>query len=88
MKGFVYVLRDAHGRYYIGSTSDIDRRLKQHRHGHTSTTRRMKNLEIVLSQEYATLTEARRVERKIKKLKRKDYLGKMVTDGYIRITPS
>jgi len=48
----------------------------------------MKNLEIVLSQEYATLTEARRVERKIKKLKRKDYLGKMVTDGYIRITPS
>jgi len=48
----------------------------------------MKNLEIVLSQEYTTLTEARRVERKIKKLKRKDYLGKMVADGYIRITPS
>jgi len=48
----------------------------------------MINPVIVLTQEYKTLECARKVERKLKKLKRKDYVEKMVKDGYIKMSPS
>jgi len=43
-------------------------------------------IELAFSQEYPTLTEARTIEKKIKKLKRKDYIEKIIKDGYIKIT--
>ena len=84
-KGYIYILKDDNGKYYVGSTDNVQRRMKQHNAGHTQTTRNMKDLELVFSQEYASLTEVRMIERKIKKLKRKDYIGKIVKDGYIRM---
>jgi len=39
--------------------------------------------EVVLVQEYETLELARKVERRIKKLKRKECVEKMVKDGFI-----
>ncbi len=90
MKGFVYILKDEKGKFYVGSTTDIKRRLQQHGNAHTQTTRRMQNPQIVLMQKYDTLKIARVIERKIKNLKRKNYIEKMVNDGYIKldITPS
>ena len=84
MKGFLYILRDAHGKFYIGSTSNLKRRLHQHDLGHTQTTRAMAVPKLVLSQEYISLSEARKIERRLKGLKRKDYIEKIVQDGYIR----
>ncbi len=52
---FVYILKRDLGRYYIGSTTDIDRRLKQHGSGHMYSTKRMGRLELVFSQKYAAL---------------------------------
>jgi len=46
----------------------------------------MLNPKLVLSQEVPSLAIARKVERRIKKMKRKDYIEKMVSDGYIKIT--
>ncbi len=85
MNGYVYILKDNTDKFYIGSTTDIDRRLKQHNSGHTKTTNRMGDLHLILIQKYDTLATARRIERKIKKLKRKDYIEKMVKEGYIRL---
>jgi len=85
MKGCVYILQDVKNKFYIGSTTDIQRRLKQHRVKHTATTHRMKIPKLVFSQEYPSIEIARKVERKIKKLKRKDYIEKMVAEGYIKI---
>ncbi len=87
MNGFVYILRDDNHRFYIGSTSDIKRRVKAHNNGHTQTTRNMTNPTLVLVQEYATLNDARNIERRIKKLKRKDYIENMIKVGYIKMTP-
>jgi len=84
-RGFVYILRDNKGKLYIGSTSDIMRRMKQHASGHTQTTRNMKNAELVLQQEYDSLATARKVEKAIKTMKRKDYIAKMIEDGYIKL---
>ena len=69
----------------MGSTSDITRRLNQHRRGHTQTTKNMRGFEVALIQEFDSLTIVRRVENKIKKLKRKDYIEKIIKDGYIKI---
>lgn len=85
MKGFVYILKNDLGKLYVGSTDNIERRIKQHNRGHTQTTRNMGNLRLVLCQEYKNLVEARQVENKIKKLKRKDYIEKMIETGYIKI---
>jgi predicted GIY-YIG superfamily endonuclease len=63
---WVYILRGTKGRHYIGSTNDLQLRFEQHRRGHTHTTRRLGNLTIVAKKEYASLLEARRVERLMK----------------------
>ena len=40
---------------------------------------------LVLNQEYSTLSKARKIEYRLKRLKRKDYIKKIVEDGYIRM---
>jgi predicted GIY-YIG superfamily endonuclease len=47
----------------------------------------MGELELVFYQEYKTLRDARRIERKLKELKRRDYIEKIIKDGYIKMTP-
>ena len=66
----VYILRGSSGRYYIGSTTDLPRRLEQHRNGQTYSTRRLgESLELVASLELSTLKEARELERVLKRKK-------------------
>ena len=86
MSGIVYILcfTDS-GRYYVGSTSNLERRLKQHRHGHTSTTHRGGDFKLAFSKVVSTLEQARRLERKIKSWKRKDFIGKIVQEQRLRI---
>lgn len=85
MKGFVYILKDDKGKFYIGSTTDIKRRMRQHKYRHTQTTTRMQKPKLVLLQEYSSLDTARKVERRIKNLKRKDFIEKIIKDGFIKI---
>lgn len=84
---WVYILKTKSGKYYVGSTTDITARLEHHFGGHTPSTKSLKAEEVLLKQEYKTLKEARLIEKKIKKLKRKDYIEKIVKDGYIKIKP-
>jgi predicted GIY-YIG superfamily endonuclease len=46
----------------------------------------MKNVKLILAQEYNSLEDARRIELKLKRLKRKDYIAKIIADGIIKIT--
>ena len=84
---YVYILKNIKGGFYIGSTLDLERRFKQHLSGHTHSTSKMGKLELVFSQKFSSLIDARRVELKLKKLKRKDYIEKIIKDGYIKIKP-
>jgi predicted GIY-YIG superfamily endonuclease len=85
MSGFVYFLEDEQHKYYIGSCEDVDIRYKRHLSGLVYTTRRMKNPQVVFSQKYPTIQEAKKVELKLKKLKRKDYIEKIIKDKYIKM---
>jgi putative endonuclease len=67
---WVYMLRGSPGRFYIGSTTDLDRRVKQHQSGHTHTTQRLgADLEVVASLQLQTLEAARALEREMKRKK-------------------
>jgi predicted GIY-YIG superfamily endonuclease len=67
---WVYILRGAGGRHYIGSTTNLERRLGEHRRGHTHSTKRLGgNLTLVASLEAATLREARELELQMKRKK-------------------
>ena len=85
MKGFVYILEDDLGKYYIGSTTDPYERYKRHLSGFVYTTHRMKNPRMILCQEFPHISDAKRIELKLKALKRKDYITKIVKDGYIKM---
>ena len=81
----VYILQSlTNGRYYIGSTSNLDKRLKHHLGGATPSTKRFGGVKLIFSQEFESLEVARKVERRLKNYKRKDFLQKIVRDGYIR----
>ena len=84
---WVYIIKTKLGKYYIGSTSNLEQRLKHHISGHTPTTNRFGFDSLVFSQEFSTLSEARKIENKLKKFKRKDFVEKIIQDGYIKIKP-
>ena len=87
MKAYVYILLTKVGKYYVGSTVDLDKRFANHISGNTYSTKRMGVEHLVFYEQFATLKEARRIEGKLKKLKRKDYLEKIIKEGYIRLKP-
>lgn len=58
--GFVYVLQSSvDGRTYVGSTDNLDRRLKQHNSGQVKSTRYRIPLKVLFTEEFSTLSEAR-----------------------------
>ena len=74
-KGYVYILRSArNNKFYIGSTTDLIRRVGQHNRGKVRSTKPLGELKLEFSQEYSNINSARAIERRLKKLKRKDYL--------------
>lgn len=67
---FVYILRSLKtGRYYIGFTDDLVRRLKEHNGGKTKSLVKHIPLEIIYQECYLSREEARRRELQIKSYK-------------------
>ena len=63
-----YILRCADNKLYVGSTTNIDERLKRHNAGYASEyTHLHRPVELVYKEEYDTYQEAFRRERQLKK---------------------
>lgn len=78
----VYILRSVKsGRYYIGSTNDVHRRVAEHNHGYVASTKNLTPLVLMVFVQCTTLGEARAAEYRLKQYKRKDILEKVVADG-------
>ena len=70
MKYGVYLLEFDSGKFYLGSTNDLDRRLAQHRLGMVRSSKRLGRLLGVAGfQTCSTLSEARDLEKKYKSWK-------------------
>ena len=68
--GTLYILQsESSGRYYVGSTDALERRLTEHFRGHTPSTRGRGPWKLVYTEKFETLLEARRRELEIKRWK-------------------
>jgi len=64
----VYILRCANGQYYVGSTTNLELRLQEHRSGVGSGfTKAHLPIELVFTEEYDTIHEAHLRERQLHK---------------------
>ena len=77
---FVYVLQSLKdGKHYTGSTSDLDRRLRQHNAGTTESTKRRRPFELIYHEEYLTKIEAEEREQFLKSGKGREELKQLLS---------
>jgi putative endonuclease len=76
---FTYILQsEPTGKFYIGSTMDLTSRIYDHNSGNTVSTKHFRPWKIIYSEEFTTLTEARRRERQIKGWKNPQFMIKQL----------
>ena len=74
---YVYLLRSLKdGRFYLGWTTDLERRLNEHNAGLTRSTRARRPFEIVYYETYSCAEDAKRRERILKRNPRMFYYFK------------
>ena len=74
---YVYVLRsEKTSRFYVGSATNVERRLAQHNGGHTASTKPYRPWQLVYSEPFPTTAEAHARERQIKRWKNPAYMVK------------
>ncbi len=84
--GTVYLLQSlVNGRYYIGSTNDLRRRLFEHNQGKTKSIRFARPYKLVFKQVYGSVLEARRVERRLKNFKSRIIIERIIKEGLIKL---
>ena len=64
---YVYVLKSKnHKWYYVGSTQNVAKRLQQHNTGHVKSTKFRSPYELIYTEEFETVLDARYREKEIK----------------------
>lgn len=81
---YLYILRSKSGRYYIGSTVNLDRRIAEHNSGKTTSLKNLIPVELVFKKFYEKPTEARKMELHLKRLKSKVIMEKIIKDQDIK----
>jgi putative endonuclease len=67
MPAWLYILRLKSGQLYIGSTTDLDRRIEEHVIGHACRTTKLDPpLKLVYAESFPDFSEARRRESQVK----------------------
>ncbi len=67
---FIYILRSrADNGYYVGFTSDLNKRIKEHNSGRTKSLKHRLPLELVYSEEYEKKKDAKAREAQLKSWK-------------------
>ena len=85
MNGFIYILKfNKSGKYYIGSTNNLERRLIEHKNGESKYTRENGDFNLIFSQKFNSVVEARKSEQKLKSFKSKKVIERIIKDGVIK----
>jgi len=84
--GFIYILQSKiNSSYYIGSTTNVEKRLSEHQNGYVKSTKNLRSLELKYYKEYDRIEDARRVEYKLKKMKSRIIIEKIIKDNDIKL---
>lgn len=79
MPFYVYIIQSQYDRtYYIGSTQNVDNRLKRHNQGRSKYTKSKRPWKIVYSEEHPDKSTAVKREGEIKHRKSKDFIEDLV----------
>ena len=79
MPGFVYILKSLKtDRYYVGCSEEPDIRLKYHNAGKVSATRHQVPWVKVFVMKFDNMTDARKEEYRIKKMKSRKYIEELL----------
>jgi len=87
VSGFLYILKFVrNGKFYIGSTGDLKRRIYEHKTGRgCQTTKCNGEFELVFSKDFRNIVIAKKYESKLKKMKSKNVIEKIVKNQMISI---
>lgn len=66
---YVYVLKNKYGKHYIGSTSNLESRLKQHNQNCVTSTKNKGPYTLIYQEQFTDKTLARKRENKLKSYK-------------------
>ena len=76
---YLYILYSTkNGRYYVGSCENINKRLRQHNLGLVRSTKFYLPWKIVYTEEYKTLSEARKRKYQVKSWKKRVAIEKLI----------
>lgn len=78
---FVYVIQSKEKHIYVGSTTDIEKRLLQHNQHFAGWTKRGTDWKLIHLKEYNTLSEARKRERWFKTGVGREYIQQILLLG-------
>jgi len=74
----VYILLCSNGKYYVGSSEDVDRRIEEHQRGKTKSLKYVLPVELKAFIECKTVVQARQLEYMIKKMKSRKYIEGLI----------
>ena len=80
---YVYILLMSNGQFYTGYTSDLRRRIYEHKNGSNNTTKKFLPVKLVFYEAFINESDARRRENYLKTSKGKTVLKLMLKD-YIK----
>ena len=63
---WVYIIKSEEDYIYVGSTTDLEKRLFQHNNKLAGWTKRGNNWKLIYSEEFSTYSEARKKEKWLK----------------------
>lgn len=82
---FVYILQSSDRRYYVGYTTDLERRMKQHREGKGAKfTRAFGFAKLLHTEEHPTRSEALKREAALKKWKRSEKESFLASEALLK----
>ncbi|MFA6255380.1 MAG: GIY-YIG nuclease family protein [Patescibacteria group bacterium] len=76
-----YILKTNKQSYYIGSTDNLETRLKYHQGGRVKSTKDKLPIELVFKEYYKTRAEAQKKEYKVKGWKSKKMIERLIKLG-------
>ena len=80
----VYILQSAkNGRFYIGCTKNINKRIKLHNKGRVKSTKAYRPWKVRYKERYDNLSRARKRENQLKSWKNRARIKKLIDTGPI-----
>lgn len=84
----IYILELKDKSYYVGSTSDLEDRMKEHKSKKVKSTKNKLPFELKYTEQYTTRSEAQSREYQIKKWKSRKAIERLINKTKINTAPS